>query len=1004
MQFNAMIAHALTALVLFMGGLAVAEDIYPIAPELRRESPAATPETYGAPSDSPRLYVPQRLKNRDEKHVDRFETSFEECMPGRNSAANEWSAFGIDGDRDFNAMGRDLHVRYPVFDLVFRILDGDKETKPDTLDSFRIGLMNNRLPAIWGAWIHDGLYYRVTVMTIPGGGLGNYDLYKLQVQNPTTSVLSSKLAAVVEGPPDVRKDDDVVRGLGDAPFLVVDPTVKAETSFRDWGLCDKRAKAYDMGDGPGKTERAVGTCRIGLDGVPAVYRFKAGSSKAYSVYLASTPNARGYLLEIPQKPGDLILEYRVEGCEPKTLDYVVYMNEKPRPLCVGFDGARDMNGDGYIEVSSGVADVSRVRHTCLSVIYVLPQGTPVTDMEALCSGAMNDRCVWHIDVGATPEQGPSNQEYDKSDIGFARLKLNCSGPVPAGETKTWWIKTPAIHRREPVSMGYIAHAFRDVLPDEAVPPFGPDQIIALRAADPAEAEASLLAYWDAFFRKAAHIATPDPVLTDIFLSRLATRAILDVKIDDGIYYNACSLFFYFDHAYRDQAYVVYAYDLAGLHDRAERLLGAYCKNVEDIKKKGPISFDGQPLQLGMLENGLWKTRPGQFDTQGQNIWALTQHYKLTGARDWLETTAYPFIRRGAMWIVQSRHKHMDEVRQPDDPRYGLIEPGAMEVMEVGGGMHMYYLNAFSVLGLHEAADAAEALGLREDADLFARECRELKASLHRSFEQTFKRLGLYEGHLWFGVEPQGIGMYGFWAHNALLWPCRCIEPHDPMLTATLRRMDRMSNEWGGGVHSEGLGGYWPYIGVDRAIGCILRAEPDKALDYFCAMTDTAGGTFSWGEGYGNLIAGGDQPHMWADAQWINLFRHLLVMEDEDTLMITPATFRRWTRGLVPVEVQNLPTQFGDLDLTITADGGTADYSISLKPQGDQEKRKPSKILLYPRVCDGERIASVEIDGQPFAAYTTDVIILPEPGRRSSYNVRVARTNGGEKTTPQEHQP
>jgi hypothetical protein len=68
------------------------------------------------------------------------------------------------------------------------------------------------------------------------------------------------------------------------------------------------------------------------------------------------------------------------------------------------------------------------------------------------------------------------------------------------------------------------------------------------------------------------------------------------------------------------------------------------------------------------------------------------------------------------------------------------------------------------------------------------------------------------------------------------------------------------------------------------------------------------------------------------------------------------------------------------------------------------RRRPDRILLYPRVCDGERIASVEIDGQPFAAYTNDVIILPEPGRRSSYNVRVAGIDGSEKTTPQEHQP
>jgi hypothetical protein len=84
-----------------------------------------------------------------------------------------------------------------------------------------------------------------------------------------------------------------------------------------------------------------------------------------------------------------------------------------------------------------------------------------------------------------------------------------------------------------------------------------------------------------------------------------------------------------------------------------------------------------------------------------------------------------------------------------------------------------------------------------------------------SFEQTSKRTGLYEGHLWFGVEPEGVGMYGFWAHNCLVWPCRCIDPREPMLTATWRRMEWMSDLWGGGMHSEGQGGFWPYIGVDR---------------------------------------------------------------------------------------------------------------------------------------------------------------------------------------------
>ena len=307
------------------------------------------------------------------------------------------------------------------------------------------------------------------------------------------------------------------------------------------------------------------------------------------------------------------------------------------------------------------------------------------------------------------------------------MRLDYGETIPPGQTKTYWLRVPPIHRREPVSMGYIAHAFRDVLPGEAVPPFGPEKVKALQELDPRAAEQQVVDFWAAFFAPAAQFEVPDPVLNDIFLSRLATRAILDVNLNKELSYNACSPFFYFDQPTGTGCYVVFSWDLAGMHDHAAQLLRVYCKDVKDVPK-GPIWFDGTPLQLGMLENGLWKTRPGQWDTQGQNIWALVQHYKLSGDRAWLEKTAYPYIRRGAMWIVNSRHKHMAEVKDPKDPRYGLIEPGAMEVMDVGKGTHMYYLNAFGVLGLREAADAAKAVGAEDDARLFAAEGLDLKNS------------------------------------------------------------------------------------------------------------------------------------------------------------------------------------------------------------------------------------------------------------------------------------
>ena len=128
-------------------------------------------------------------------------------------------------------------------------------------------------------------------------------------------------------------------------------------------------------------------------------------------------------------------------------------------------------------------------------------------------------------------------------------------------------------------MGYMAHAFRDVLPGEAVPPFSDEKVRALQSLSPDDAEQVLRDYWQTFFARATRLELPDPILNDMFLSRLATRAVLDVPITEDVVYNTCSPFFYFDHAYRDQAYVIYALDLARLHEQAERLLRVYCMDV-----------------------------------------------------------------------------------------------------------------------------------------------------------------------------------------------------------------------------------------------------------------------------------------------------------------------------------------------------------------------------------------------------------------------------------------
>ena len=190
------------------------------------------------------------------------------------------------------------------------------------------------------------------------------------------------------------------------------------------------------------------------------------------------------------------------------------------------------------------------------------------------------------------------------------------------------------------------------------------------------------------------------------------------------------------------------------------------------------------------------------------------------------------------------------------------------------------------------------------------------------------------------------------------------------------------------MHSEGEGGFWPYIGVDRAVSYLLTGEPDKTLDYFCSYTDTAGGTLSWGEGYSNVIAAGDQPHFWADGQWLNLFRQLFAFEDESSLWLTPALFRRWHQGEKGFRVAGLPTHFGDLNLDVRPrpDGMMIDYRIRISPKGDQSARPLEKLVLYPRIVGGRPVRGVAVDGKPLGVFTRDAVVIARPERDREIHV------------------
>ena len=287
---------------------------------------------------------------------------------------------------------------------MFRLQDGKAVIEPGQLESFRLGLVNNRLPAIWGGWQHGGLLYKVSAMTVPSPQCGNFDLYKLEVQNPTAEPLPSKLFAAVDGPPDMHFEDGVVRGLGENVFLIADPPVGHKLETRDCGLVRQAGEGLMRGLEPairGRPSTAIASgstaCRSSIASRPSRRR------NTSSVWPRRRTSA-AIIWSSRSSSGDLVFEYRVEGCAPKTLDCVEWIAKNQRPLCV--DSRTPATSTATAPSKSVRAwpppRASGRRGSARSTSF--PRGPRSTSRSRSPAARLNPKCIRQIDVGATPEQ------------------------------------------------------------------------------------------------------------------------------------------------------------------------------------------------------------------------------------------------------------------------------------------------------------------------------------------------------------------------------------------------------------------------------------------------------------------------------------------------------------------------------------------------------------------------------------------------------------------------
>ena len=636
--------------------------------------------------------------------------------------------------------------------------------------------------------------------------------------------------------------------------------------------------------------------------------------------------------------------------------------------------------------------------------------------EAHAKERMRDLLRYEVDVGRDLDSsiGQLGETLGTDHSVFA-LRLHYEPTLASGEERQYLLRVPAIDRPEPAPYGNPHHpydtneswrvhleprypqnstAYGEDVPLEIDPgeyaTYGPkprklweEQERNIRDLDWETGMERVSKYWDDFISSAARFITPEPVIEAVYHHTLAVLALHQVTLGKkNLPLAMCGPFWYWDYTPRDCAYQYVALGYAGfLHEHR-----ALVETILNLRSQLPRTrwTLGQWDTGNPGRDGAWLTRTRQFDGQGQTLWCAAEYWLMSGDIEWLERY-YPVFARGADWIARMRESERQRVGRPEQPEYGLMPPASGEG---GGGGHAFYVNSFAYLGLRLTAKAAKALDRSEDAARYEEEAQDLKQALHRAIEMCFVRFNDFAGTI-----PQNVsigqqqkegdkeGDFETAFGGVLVRPCGVIAPHDPLMNAFFQYREDRGRQTGGLM-------VWPYIFVDWALGYIHRGEPDRAADLFYAFLASGSSTHDWSEVQSLNVeyteftppirgtkGGGDSPHSEASGNYIHFLRNLMLLEDDESLHLAPATPRKWLAQPCPIGVEHAPSHFGSVTYHLVAD---ADRTTI---RGDVQldvNRKPSRLFIHIRGPGGSGLRSVTLNGVDWSNFAGDTILVANP--------------------------
>lgn len=414
-------------------------------------------------------------------------------------------------------------------------------------------------------------------------------------------------------------------------------------------------------------------------------------------------------------------------------------------------------------------------------------------------------------------------------------------------------------------------------------------------------------FWDGILAQGMQITLPERKPVETFYANLAYDLIARDHIGPD-YIQTVNKLHYHEFFLRDCADIVHSYDVTGYPEIAKQDLEFFAKSQKS--------------------DGNFLSQSQQYDGWGEAVWAYSQHYRITRDKAFAEW-ALPQIARAVDWLKQARAADPLHIMPASDVRDNEFVPG-----------HLTGYNFLALSGLKLAIDMARETGHADLVSIWQREYDDYHQAFFKVLDQ---RTSENNGYIPPALDGQKDGFD--WGNMLAVVPEPTLDPHDPVVTATLNATQAKYAE---GIMTYANGEFLHhYLTIKNTMTEVIRGDQEQALNEFYALllhtsSTHAGFEFAilpWGD---RNFQDNLSPHGWFAAEYRTLLRNMLVREEADQLHLLSVVSPEWMGKGKTISVTNAPTTFGAVDFTFEQ---TADDEAILHIHA-HFTRAPSEIVVH----------------------------------------------------------